>query len=396
MYACVTGSYHLMGSTTITATPGSSTGSPFVHPLVNKSQNRVYVKCLSGEIWSFDLGSSWAPEFIFSLYKHGNFLIDEKHNFLYGINAFGDLVRVNIQVGLPHTPTVLVPIAQGSIAFYGGNPVLQWRHRVASNTNEICIQIAQGGYLFPNSQEILRFDPQTVSLLPPLISQAASIGPQGINPSNGFAFGPDGDVYVLKAYVPGQPEPQVWRYDGLTGAFKSVFIATGLSQNITDILFAPDGQSLLVTSGNVIIEFDLTGAAIGGISLIHPGPGSSTFFVPRLGKPTHAWKPPYAYLVSILAGLVGDNPGWVRRPGHHWPEPWGGWERSAELVWNGLDPADKDAVIAVAIRELGSLLEARDASEQIESALKDKLSDQTRSRLDSLLKRYDPTGERFS
>jgi hypothetical protein len=393
VYACAPGTYNVIPSAPIaTVTPGPSTGSAFVYPVAHVSQNRVYVKHQSGEIWSYDVSAAWAPEFIAATNPLGNFLIDESSNFIYGISGFGDLVRVNIAPSVSHTVTVMVPnISPTTLPepSFGYVPVLQWRRKPGSSSaHEICIQVASAtGSIFPDTQAVLRFDPQTQSLLSPLIPPSP-LGTTSINPSNAFDFGPDGDLYLAKAYVTGAPTPQVCRFDGVTGAFKNVVVGSGIAQNPTQVLFAPDGKTFLLTCGTLILAFDPAGVPVGAIPLPHTHPGWSTFYTPKAPKPPHTRQPRDASLVAILAGVVGDNSGFVRRQGHRWPEPWPGWTReTADRVWNDLDRSDKDAAVALAIHRLASLLHDQAAHPAIERALDAHLSEQARKRLAALLKR---------
>jgi len=391
-YGCFAGTYRVMGTNlTEGVVSGIITDAPFVFPLANATQNRLYVKRYSGEVWSYDLDTFSDPQFIGELGFRGNFLIDENIAAIYGLNHFGDLVRVNIQQGSPNTATILAPgINQGSIALFSGDPVLQWRRLPTSTqTSEICIQVSSGGFTFPATQSILRFDPQTAVLLPPLVSQTAAAAPNGIQPSNCFAFGPDGFLYVVKAFVSLGLPPQVWRFDGTTGEFKDVFVSQGIPENPTQILFAPDGKSLLLMVGDNILQFDLTGAVIGTIPLTHQRPGYSTLVAQKVGPtPGRDLKPTYSYLISILAGVVGDNSGWVRRPGRPWPEPWPGWELVAEKVWNSLSAAERDVVVALGIHELALLMAEPNVHREVWRILNAALSEQSRHRLSALLKMH--------
>ena len=84
------------------------------------------------------------------------------------------------------------------------------------------------------------------------------------------AFGPEGDLYVT-----GQDNDAVFRYDGATGAFKSVFVAanSGGLKNVRGLTFGPD-KNLYVASRDThaVLRFDgKTGALID--SFVAPSSG---------------------------------------------------------------------------------------------------------------------------
>jgi hypothetical protein len=403
-YGCIAGSYRVMGTNLFEKVVSDPTdASAFLFPVVSATQRKLYVKRASGEIWRYDLDGFANPEFVGAFGNRGNFLVDDNTGALYALNHFGDLVKMHTVHKGPVATTAVVAAGifdPDSFAYFSSEPVLQWRRPPGSSeTSEICIQISDGGSLlyflatgradpFPAQQAILTFDPVNSVLLPDFIPKTGGSTANSIWPSTCFAFGPDGLVYVVKSFVDRTLPPQVWRFDGTTGAFKDVFISQGITQNPGQILFAPDGNSVLLAVADFVYQYDLSGTLIGTI----PRPsrtGYSTFATEDVDLPSpKAVKPPYALLIGLLAGIVGDNPGWVRRPGRHWPEPWGGWDLAAERMWNSLSSDERDAVIACGIRRLSSMMATSRADEEIQRVLASTLGEKALARLALLLEMH--------
>src|SRR5206468_10230701 len=131
----------------------------------------------------------------------------------------------------------------------------------------------------------------------------------------------------------------------------------------------------------------------GTIPLAHAPPGYCAFITQQIDLPaSKVLQPHYAFLVNILVGVVADNAGWVRRPGRPWPEPWGGWDRAAERIWNSLDASERDAVIACGIRELSSLMTAPRGDQEIRRAIESVLGEKALARLAVLLRTREGEG----
>src|SRR6266404_4837313 len=115
--------------------------------------------------------------------------------------------------------------------------------------------------------KILRYDATTGDPLPSAGKDGANfITPNdgGLVWANGFAFGPDGMLYVANDFTPNGPS-NILRFDGTTGNFVDVFVSGGLGF-VDGILWGPDGN-LYVTSNTStqasVNRYDPSGNLIG-------------------------------------------------------------------------------------------------------------------------------------
>jgi sugar lactone lactonase YvrE len=122
---------------------------------------------------------------------------------------------------------------------------------------------------FDATGKLLRFDASTGNPLPASGRTGANFinpGAGGLATPNGFAFGPDGNLYVSNANA-SATAPRIVRYDGTTGDFMDVFVAADPSIGFIDgIGWGPDGNLYVANTvgaaGN-ILRFDSTGAPLG-------------------------------------------------------------------------------------------------------------------------------------
>jgi sugar lactone lactonase YvrE len=130
------------------------------------------------------------------------------------------------------------------------------------------LYVANGSASVP-SLGVLRFNGTTGAFMDSFVAP----GSGGISDPNGMVFGPDGqndgklDLYVNDVF-----ENAVFRYDGTTGAFKSIFVGSGSGglANPFGMVFGSDGN-LYVASGNYS---NFTGAPYApGAILRYEGPG---------------------------------------------------------------------------------------------------------------------------
>lgn len=127
--------------------------------------------------------------------------------------------------------------------------------------------------------KILRFDAATGDPLPSAGRGGANfITPNdgGLSWANGFAFGPDGMLYVANDFTPNGPST-ILRFDGTTGNFVDVFVSGGLGF-VDGIVWGPDGN-LYVTSNTStqasVNRYDASGKLID--VFITPGAGGLQF-----------------------------------------------------------------------------------------------------------------------
>ncbi|MCE4554982.1 NHL repeat-containing protein [Pelomonas cellulosilytica] len=94
------------------------------------------------------------------------------------------------------------------------------------------------------------FDASTGSFLGDFITSGALANPSG------FAFGPDGDLYVADSNPQNGNPFGILRYNGQTGAFKSLFVGAGVV-SIPDLVFGPDGNIYIAgNNNNNILRYD--------------------------------------------------------------------------------------------------------------------------------------------
>jgi hypothetical protein len=121
------------------------------------------------------------------------------------------------------------------------------------------------GAAAPNQDAVLRYDGSTGDSLGAFTPDMTVTNPRTV------LFGPDGNVYVGNEYGDGA----VLRFDGTTGAFLGNFVRTGTGglDDPTGMVFGPDGQNdgkldLYVGQGSVnsnILRFDGTTGAYKGV-----------------------------------------------------------------------------------------------------------------------------------
>jgi sugar lactone lactonase YvrE len=115
---------------------------------------------------------------------------------------------------------------------------------------------------------VLRFDRTTGTYLGDFVPP----GSGGIRQCEDLTFGSGpkagGDLYVTNPNSgPGAGSDQVLRYEGSTGAFRSVFVAAGSggAHNLSGLAFGPDGNLYVAsTNDSQVLRYDgLTGAFLG-------------------------------------------------------------------------------------------------------------------------------------
>ena len=133
----------------------------------------------------------------------------------------------------------------------------------------------QAKFFFTTSlgnDQILKYDARTGAFLGSFVTP----GSGGLDSPRGFAFGPDGDLYVASqqfaAVDPGLTfQGAILRYSGADGSFRSVFAAPVLppfTGALFDLVFGPDGH-LYVSTCNSVKRFQRRDRSVVGLSS-HP------------------------------------------------------------------------------------------------------------------------------
>lgn len=159
-----------------------------------------------------------------------------------------------------------------------------------------------GGDLFvssQNSNQVLRYDGRTGAFKSVFASGGGLEGPFGL------AFGPGGDLFVASggSFTVQTPQPgPVLRYDGTTGAFKSVFASNNSLTNPDGVAFGPEGDLFVSSfSSNQVIRFRGDNGAFKAIAASGP----------ELVSPSGlAFTPPVSRLLNIATRVrvqTGDN-----------------------------------------------------------------------------------------
>jgi glucose/arabinose dehydrogenase len=109
--------------------------------------------------------------------------------------------------------------------------------------------------------EVLRFNGSTGQFID--VFAAHPINSNSNFEPAGLAFGPNGNLYVGTGNTGSCPDSfcnAVLRYDGTTGSFIDIFVASGTGQlnDPWEIEFGPDGNLYARTSGDAILRFDGT------------------------------------------------------------------------------------------------------------------------------------------
>jgi sugar lactone lactonase YvrE len=114
--------------------------------------------------------------------------------------------------------------------------------------------------------KLLRYDGVTGAPKPaPGRTDANFVDPvaHGLEVANGFAFGPDGNLYVATVHRNASPG-SILKYNGITGDFISEFVTAGSGglEFVDGIAFGPDGNLYAANSGydgpgpNDVLRFD--------------------------------------------------------------------------------------------------------------------------------------------
>ncbi|QDT51611.1 Calx-beta domain protein [Symmachiella dynata] len=87
-------------------------------------------------------------------------------------------------------------------------------------------------------------------------------GAGGLDEPTGLAFGPDGNLYLID-----EPDDEILRYNGTTGAFLGSFASGGGLDAPTDFTFGPDGNLYVSSASGAILKYDgTTGDFLGTMS----------------------------------------------------------------------------------------------------------------------------------
>jgi hypothetical protein len=159
--------------------------------------------------------------------------------------------------------------------------------------------------------KILRYDAATGNPLPSTGRDGANfITPNdgGLVWANGFAFGPDGMLYVANDFTPNGPS-NILRFDGTTGNFLSVLVSSGLGF-VDGLVWGPVGN-LYVTSNTSkqasVNRYDFSGTLIN--TFIAPNAGGLQFAAGLLfwDLPDAIAPPGGSASVSIVQHSARDN-----------------------------------------------------------------------------------------
>ncbi len=86
-------------------------------------------------------------------------------------------------------------------------------------------------------------------------------GAGNLDEPTGLTFGPDGNLYVID-----EPDDEIVRYNGTTGAFLGNFASGGGLDAPTDFTFGPDGNLYVSSANGEILKYDgSTGAFLGSM-----------------------------------------------------------------------------------------------------------------------------------
>jgi WD40 repeat protein len=118
------------------------------------------------------------------------------------------------------------------------------------------------GLLYVNSRPeegagtVLRYNPATNAFVDRFVQPTGS---GAVSDPTDLTFGPDGDLFVSSAAT-----SEVKRYDGKSGAFKSIFVSPGSGglEEAEGVTFGPNGNLFVVGElGGAVLEYDGTTGA---------------------------------------------------------------------------------------------------------------------------------------
>lgn len=97
---------------------------------------------------------------------------------------------------------------------------------------------------------VLRFNPTTATFMDVFVP----MGSGGLNNAHGLTFGPDDNLYVAGGDLDGR----VWKFDGATGAFLGLFVATLDNGGMTrpdGLVFGPAGNLFVSSDTGKVLRF---------------------------------------------------------------------------------------------------------------------------------------------